>query len=180
MFYYIQRADRIDGPYSTDEIKQALAERRIAPSDPAATSSLGPWRPLHEVLADNDVDVPLAAAPVAVEPPSPAGAQPTEAAYSETNPYRITGVHHPQTRSRDVQPLAMISFVSGLLSFFGVCCICLMPASFAAIVTGVLALTQSSTTSGTRTLAIIGIVTAVLSLLFSVAVFIAQLAANVQ
>lgn len=58
MKYFVKRGDEQFGPYTLEELKRYVAERRIAPDDLAQSEGMTDWAPVSEVVGNIEVSAP--------------------------------------------------------------------------------------------------------------------------
>ncbi|MCX8157776.1 MAG: DUF4339 domain-containing protein [Verrucomicrobiae bacterium] len=138
MYRVIGGDGREYGPASVQEVRQWLAQGRLHVQSLVRSEAEPTWRPLHTFPE--------------LTPPPPAA---------------LGAVSHPPTSN----PMALWGFVFGLLSLLGSClCCCACPVNLLAILFSTLGLAQASRERDThsQTLAVVGLILGILSLVESV------------
>lgn len=137
------------GPAGPEEVRQWLAEGRLHPQSLAQRLPETNWRPLHNF-------------PELAGTPPPMAFQPM--------------------RSSPSNGMALWGFIFGVLSLLGSClCCCAFPVNILAIVLSTIGLAQASRErdSSSQTLAIVGLVLGLVSLIESVAASVVAVLTNV-
>ena len=63
--YFVKRNDKVNGPFTSDQINSGVKSKKLLTTDLLATSKDGPWKPLSDLYQKKKVQTQATAKPKA-------------------------------------------------------------------------------------------------------------------